>query len=78
MLGKRGCGDFDALKEAKWLDVQPDFETAHFLDGFGHPDGKFRFRPDWAGGAAPNKPPKSMGVLRPVRRGCRNSPTMST
>ncbi len=26
------------------------------------PDGKFRFRPDWAGGAAPNRPPKNMGV----------------
>src|SRR6185295_16347670 len=21
--------------------------TAHFLKGFGHPDGRFRFRPDW-------------------------------
>ena len=24
------------------------FETSHFLDGFAWPDGKFRFRPDWA------------------------------
>jgi len=31
----------------RWLDTTPPFETAHFLDGFGHPDGKFRFRPDW-------------------------------
>ncbi len=62
MLGKAGFGSFATLKDAKWLDVQPDFETAHFLSGFGHPDGKFRFRPQWAGGAAPNKPPKSMGV----------------
>jgi anaerobic selenocysteine-containing dehydrogenase len=34
--------------ERRWLDVQPDFRTAHFLDGFGHPDGKFHFAPDWA------------------------------
>ncbi|MCX7933571.1 MAG: molybdopterin oxidoreductase family protein [Rhodovarius sp.] len=31
----------------RWIDVQPDFRTSHFLDGFGHPDGRFRFRPDW-------------------------------
>ncbi len=62
MLGKRGYGDFESLKEAKWLDVQPDFETAHFLKGFGHPDGKFRFKPQWVGGVAPNKPPRNMGV----------------
>ena len=24
-----------------------DFETTHFLNGFGHPGGKFRFQPDW-------------------------------
>lgn len=62
MLGKRGYGDFESLKEKKWLDVQPDFDTAHFLKGFGHPDGKFRFRPQWVGGAAPNKPPRNMGT----------------
>jgi anaerobic selenocysteine-containing dehydrogenase len=29
------------------LDCAGDFETRHFLTGFGHPDGKFRFKPDW-------------------------------
>jgi anaerobic selenocysteine-containing dehydrogenase len=24
-----------------------DFETAHFINGFGHSDGKFHFKPDW-------------------------------
>jgi anaerobic selenocysteine-containing dehydrogenase len=62
MLEKRGHGTFASLKERKWIDVQPDFETAHFLKGFGHPDGKFRFKPQWVGGPAPNKPPKNMGV----------------
>ncbi len=31
-----------------WLDCCPSFETAHFLDGFGHADKKFHFRADWA------------------------------
>ncbi len=62
LLGRHETGSFDSLREAKWLDVQPDFETAHFLKGFGHPDGKFRFKPQWVGGMAPNKPPRKMGV----------------
>lgn len=68
ILGKRGLGDFDALELARWADVQPPFERAHYLDGFGHRDGKFRFRPDWTTFAAPNKPPKSMGVFGKVAR----------
>lgn len=60
--------DFDTLREQRWADMQPDFETAHFLKGFGHPDGKFRFKPQWNGGYAPNKPPKSMGIFGPVEQ----------
>ncbi|PLP58722.1 dehydrogenase [Mesorhizobium loti] len=60
--------DFDTLREQRWADMQPDFETAHFLKGFGHPDGKFRFRPQWNGGYAPNKPPRSMGIFGPVEQ----------
>jgi anaerobic selenocysteine-containing dehydrogenase len=37
----------DELAEKRWLDCAPDFETAHFLNGFGHGDGKFHFAPDW-------------------------------
>jgi anaerobic selenocysteine-containing dehydrogenase len=33
--------------EEGWLDCCPAFETAHFLDGFGHADGKFHFRANW-------------------------------
>jgi anaerobic selenocysteine-containing dehydrogenase len=29
-------------------DCGKSFEEAHYLKGFGHPDGKFRFAPDWA------------------------------
>jgi anaerobic selenocysteine-containing dehydrogenase len=60
MLARRGL-NFDALKAQRWIDLQPDFEDAHFLKGFGHPDGKFRFKPEWVGGFAPNRPPKVMG-----------------
>src|SRR3546814_7741886 len=31
----------------RWVDCAPDFETAHFLNGFPTPDGRFRFKPDW-------------------------------
>ncbi len=61
MLARRGLS-FDALKAQRWVDLQPDFEDAHFLKGFGHPDGRFRFKPEWVGGFAPNRPPKVMGV----------------
>jgi anaerobic selenocysteine-containing dehydrogenase len=32
----------------RWIDAEPDFRTAHFLDGFGHADGRFHFAPDWS------------------------------
>ena len=57
--------DYDYFLEHKWFDRQPDFEKAHFIDGFAHPDGKFRFRPDWSNQPAPNRPPKSVGLLGP-------------
>jgi len=60
MLAKRGLS-FEALKAQRWVDLQPPFEQAHFLNGFGHPDGKYRFKPEWVGGFAPNRPPKVMG-----------------
>jgi anaerobic selenocysteine-containing dehydrogenase len=37
----------DRLDQENWIDIQPDFESSHFLNGFGHPDGRFRFKPDW-------------------------------
>jgi anaerobic selenocysteine-containing dehydrogenase len=37
-----------SFEEGTWLDCWPGFETGHFLDGFGHADGRFHFRPDWA------------------------------
>ena len=68
MLGKKGLGTFDSFREQRWADLQPDFDTAHFLKGFGHADGKFRFRPDWTGAVTPNKPPRSIGIQGDVAR----------
>jgi len=68
MLQKRGLGDFDSFKAGKWVDLQPDFETSHFLGRFGHKEGKYRFRPDWIGTPAANRPPKRMGPQGPVDR----------
>ena len=59
-------GELEQLDEEKWIDRQPPFERAHFLDGFGHPDGKFRFRPDWSDQPAGTRPPASVGLLGPV------------
>ncbi|WP_341988369.1 molybdopterin oxidoreductase family protein [Azorhizobium sp. AG788] len=41
-------GTLDELEAARFLDIQPDFESAHFLNGFGHKDGRFRLKPDWS------------------------------
>jgi anaerobic selenocysteine-containing dehydrogenase len=45
MSGKPGAEEIAA---GRWVDCAPPFETAHFLDGFGHRDGRFRFKPDWS------------------------------
>ncbi|RYD84424.1 MAG: molybdopterin oxidoreductase family protein, partial [Sphingomonadales bacterium] len=38
----------------------------HYIKGFSHADGKFRFKPDWRGQRAPTRPPESMGLMGPV------------
>lgn len=40
--------DFDTIVANEGHDLVPDFRTAHFLDGFPTPDGKFRFKAPWA------------------------------
>jgi anaerobic selenocysteine-containing dehydrogenase len=47
-LKKSGHGDIEALEADLWRDIQPDFRTSHYLDGFAHADGKFHFKADWA------------------------------
>ncbi|HKF72242.1 MAG TPA: molybdopterin-dependent oxidoreductase [Stellaceae bacterium] len=38
----------DAFHQGRWIDRSLPFETAHFLDGFGHTDKRFHFKADWA------------------------------
>ncbi|MEX2200025.1 MAG: molybdopterin-dependent oxidoreductase, partial [Dongiaceae bacterium] len=33
--------------QGRWIDCALPFEKAHYLDGFGHKDGRFRFKADW-------------------------------
>jgi len=47
-LARSGYPSAEALVAARWIDKQPGFRASHFLDGFGHADGRFRFAPDWA------------------------------
>jgi anaerobic selenocysteine-containing dehydrogenase len=41
-------GTLEEMEKTLWIDCQPPFEESHFTRGFAWPDGKFRFRPDWA------------------------------
>ena len=65
LLRKTGRGTIEDLVENKWIDCQPDFETAHYINGFSWPDGKYRFAPDWQALVAPNRP--GDGLLGPWR-----------
>jgi anaerobic selenocysteine-containing dehydrogenase len=49
LLKSSGWGDVDSLEQDRWIDCQPPFDEAHYRAGFGHADGRFHFRPDWAG-----------------------------
>jgi anaerobic selenocysteine-containing dehydrogenase len=46
-LRNSGWGTLADLEANRWIDCQPDFDTAHYTKGFAWPDGKFRFKPDW-------------------------------
>jgi anaerobic selenocysteine-containing dehydrogenase len=46
-LRHSGWGTLAELEAKRWIDCQPDFDTAHFVRGFRWPDGKFRFKVDW-------------------------------
>ncbi len=48
-LKASGLGDVESLRADRWRECQPSFDEAHYLNGFAHPDGKFHFKPNWAG-----------------------------
>jgi anaerobic selenocysteine-containing dehydrogenase len=60
-LQNSGWGTIDDLEAERWIDCQPDFETAHYTKGFAWPDGKFRFKPEW-----PKVPFRSPYLCGPV------------
>jgi anaerobic selenocysteine-containing dehydrogenase len=60
-LQKSGWGTLAELERNRWIDCQPDFDTAHYIRGFAWPDGKFRFKPDW-----PNVPFRSPCHAGPI------------
>ncbi len=62
MLQHSGLGTLAELEEKRFLDLQPDFEAAHYVNGFAYPDGKFRFKPDWA-----NVKSSNIGPMGPWR-----------
>ena len=62
MLRTSGRGTLADLEASTWLDVQPPFERSHYLDGFGHSDGKFHFRVDWT-----RVPNANIGLIGPYR-----------
>ena len=63
-LEASGWPDLATLERERWIDVQPDFRIAHFLDGFGHADRRWHFRARWheavPAGFGPDGTPASM------------------
>ncbi len=47
-LRASGYDGVEAVIAGRWVDRQPSFRESHFLDGFSHTGGRFRFAPDWA------------------------------
>ena len=47
-LKRGGRPGADEVHAEGWLDCTKSFEDAHFLDGFGHADGRFHFAADWS------------------------------
>ncbi len=47
-LEASGLPDAQSMADRRWLDCVLPFETMHFLDGFGHADKRFHFKPNWA------------------------------
>ncbi|MBP2233383.1 anaerobic selenocysteine-containing dehydrogenase [Azospirillum agricola] len=65
-LRNSGWGSLEELERARFLDVQPDFRTAHYLDGFAWPDGRFRLKPDWP--SVPYAAPSTFGPVAAMPR----------
>ncbi|MBI2803181.1 MAG: molybdopterin oxidoreductase family protein [Gammaproteobacteria bacterium] len=60
-LQNSGWGDLANLEAQRWLDVQPSFADAHYVNGFAHADKKFHFAPEWS-----TLPPQGHGATPDV------------
>jgi len=47
-LKASGLPCVENMAKNHWHDCATDFESMHFLTGFGHADGRFHFKPEWA------------------------------
>jgi anaerobic selenocysteine-containing dehydrogenase len=47
-LKASGYPDAETIWQGHWEDRSLPFDEAHFLNGFGHGDGRFHFKPDWS------------------------------
>jgi anaerobic selenocysteine-containing dehydrogenase len=65
-LQHSGWGTIEGLEAQTHIDAQPPFRESHFLDGFGYPDKKFRFKPDWTSVPAPNNGPMGPWASMPA------------
>jgi len=63
-LQNSGWGTIERLEAEKWIDCQPPFTRAHYLDGFKWPDRKFRFKPDWSNVPFPS--PSTFGPMAEI------------
>ncbi len=64
-LRHSGWGRLDELEARRWIDCQPPFDVAHYVDGFAHSDGRFRFAPDWGAVAAAGFGPAGAAAAMP-------------
>lgn len=65
MLRVGGYGTYESLRDGPPIDCQPPFEEAHFVKGFGWPDGRFRFAPEWTKVPADNDGPMGPWAAMP-------------
>lgn len=74
-LKASGKPSAERILASRGHDCIQDFETSHFLNGFGHADGRFHFAPDWAArGPAHEGLPRFPDQLAVIDRTCEEKP----
>ena len=69
-LRASGWPGAETVLEHRWVDAALPFREAHFLDGFGTPDKRFHFAPDWSAVGAEwtrmKRLPDQLDVIEPA------------